>query len=182
MSKKSLLWQILAVALVSIAILATLHVMFFVALVSGIVFLLFALFYVLFYKKPVESNDNSNFADVDVNSYSKTSYKNSSSGEYTWEGVKDFSFHKRFEDIPTKEQLQEIKRPYHKQEAAKKVLGIDTSLEDLSLAELKSAFKRRAKQSHPDLCDNDENAKSEMQKINEAYALLKQFIKENKGV
>ena len=182
MSKKSLLLQILAVTLVSIAILATLHVMFIVALVSGILFLFFALFYVLFYKKPVASDDKSDFVNINANSYSKASYTNTSSGGYTWEDVKDFSFHKRFEDIPTKEQLQEIKRPYHKQEAAKKVLGIDISLEDLSLPELKSAFKRRAKQSHPDLCDNDENAKSEMQKINEAYALLKQFIKENKGV
>ena len=182
MSKKSLLLQILAVTLVSIAILATLHVMFIVALVSGILFLFFALFYVLFYKKPVASDDKSDFVNINANSYSKASYTNTSSGGYTWEDVKDFSFHKRFEDIPTKEQLQEIKRLYHKQEAAKKVLGIDTSLEDLSLPELKSAFKRRAKQSHPDLCDNDENAKSEMQKINEAYALLKQFIKENKGV
>lgn len=182
MSKKSLLWQILAVALVSVAILATLHVMFFVALVSGIVFLLFALFYVLFYKKPVASDDKSDFVNINANSYSKASYTNTSSGGYTWEDVKDFSFHKRFEDIPTKEQLQEIKCPHHKQEAAKRVLEIDTPLEDLSLPELKSAFKRRAKQSHPDLCDNDEKAKSEMQKINEAYALLKQFIKENKGV
>lgn len=50
-----------------------------------------------------------------------------------------------------------------------KILGVDKSV---SQAEIRSAYKRRAKQFHPDLHPDDPKAKAKFQALNEAYDVL----------
>ncbi len=50
-----------------------------------------------------------------------------------------------------------------------KVLGVSRNATD---EEIKSAFRKLAKKSHPDLHPNDETAESEFKEINEAYEIL----------
>ena len=50
-----------------------------------------------------------------------------------------------------------------------KILGISRNATD---QEIKSAFRKLARQFHPDLHPNDEKAESEFKEINEAYEIL----------
>jgi len=50
-----------------------------------------------------------------------------------------------------------------------KILGISRNATD---QEIKSAFRKLARQFHPDLHPNDEKAESKFKEINEAYEIL----------
>ena len=50
-----------------------------------------------------------------------------------------------------------------------KILGISRNATD---KEIKSAFRKLARQFHPDLHPNDEKAESDFKEINEAYEIL----------
>jgi len=54
------------------------------------------------------------------------------------------------------------------------ILGVT---KDVSETELKKAYFKQAKAWHPDLCQDDPNAKENFQKINEAYSILKDKTK-----
>ena len=58
-----------------------------------------------------------------------------------------------------------------------KILGISRNATD---REIKSAFRKLARQFHPDLHLHDEKAESQFKEINEAYEIL--FDKDKKSV
>jgi len=56
------------------------------------------------------------------------------------------------------------------------ILGVDPKA---SLKEIKKAYKNKCKTHHPDVTTNSKNTTKEIQKINEAYAVLKDPVKKN---
>ena len=57
------------------------------------------------------------------------------------------------------------------------ILGVDISAE---LAEIKAAYRKLARQYHPDVCGNDEENVAKFKKITEAYEVLSDSAQKQK--